>query len=143
MVLFFTILLGISIAGLVSLLTIKRWELRTGNMLLAGARPHVSAASHNVLTWFERVLPHLVTEFIRWAVHEARVLTHRGAAHSLLWAEQTLERVLMHVRGMTEYPRVSSKEASPFLREIAEHKRQLTASKQEVGEASEEKDLVQ
>jgi hypothetical protein len=129
MVLFFTVLLAISITGLVSLLALKRWELRTGNMLLAGARPHVSEVSHKILTWFERVLPHLVVQLVQRGVQQGRVLVHRGAAHSLLWAEHTLERVLTKLRGVTEHPRSSSKEASAFLREIAEHKRQLVHSK--------------
>ena len=130
MVLFFTVLLGISIVGLVSLLAIKRWELRTGNMLLAGVRPQVSRASHRVMVWIERVLPHIMTQLARRGVNEGRVLVHRGAAHSLLWAEQGLERVLAKLRGVTERPR-SNKEASAFLREIAEHKRQLVQDKQE------------
>ncbi|MBY0472730.1 hypothetical protein K2Q00_00380 [Patescibacteria group bacterium] len=136
MVLFFTVLLGISIVGLVSLLAIKRWELRTGNMVLAGVRPHVSQVSHRVLVWIERVLPHLITQLARRGVSEGRVLVHRGAAYSLLWAEQGLERVLANLRGVTERPR-SSKEASAFLREIAEHKRQLVQDK-ESGKVQEE-----
>jgi len=130
MVLFFTVLLAISIAGLVSLLALKRWELRTGNILLAGVRPHVSEASHRVLVWIERVLPHLITQLVRRGVNEGRVLIHRGVAYSLLWAEQGLERILANLRGVTERPR-SNKEASAFLREIAEHKRQLVSEKQE------------
>jgi hypothetical protein len=129
MVLFFTVSLGISIVGLVSLLAIKRWELRTGNLLLAGARPHVSVASQNVLVWFERVLPRLVLQLLRRGAHEARVLIHRTVAHSLIWAEHTLERVLASLRGVTERPR-SNKQASAFLREIAEHKRQLVHHKE-------------
>ncbi|MBY0294274.1 hypothetical protein K2Q08_03005 [Patescibacteria group bacterium] len=131
MVLFFTVLLAISITGLVSLLALKRWELRTGNMLLAGARPHVSEASHKILIWIERVLPHLVVQLVHRGVQQGRVLVHRGAAHSLLWAEHTLERVLTKLRGVTEHPRSSSKEASAFLREIAEHKRQLVQDRKE------------
>lgn len=129
MVPFFTVLLAISIVGLVSLLAIKRWELRTGNMLMAGARPRVSAASQHTLTWFERVLPRLIQELLRRGVNKTSVLVHRAAAYSLLWAEHTLERVLRALRGVTEQPR-SNKEASAFLREIAEHKRQLVQDKQ-------------
>ncbi len=129
MVIFFTVLLGFSFVGLVSLLAVKRWELRTGNMLLAGARPHVSEVSHRVLVWIERVLPHLVSSLVRRGVSEGRVLVHRSAAYSLLWAEHTLERVLANLRGVTERPR-SNKEASAFLREIAEHKRQLVQDKE-------------
>lgn len=129
MVLFFTILLCFSIVGLVSLLAIKRWELRTGNLLLAGARPHVSVASQNLLMWVERVLPQLLMQLMRRGAHEASVFVHRTAAHSLLWTEHMLERVLANLRGVTERPR-SSKEASAFLREIAEHKRQLVRHKE-------------
>lgn len=129
MVLFFTILLAISIAGLVSMLMVKRWELRTGSMLLAGTRPHVSQASHRFLVWIERVLPHLISQLAQRGAREGRVLVHRGAAYSLLWAEHMLERVLAKLRGVTEQPR-SSKEASAFLREIAEHKRQLVQNKE-------------
>ena len=129
MVLFFTALLAISIAGLVSLLVIKRWELRTGNMLLAGARPRVSTASKHTLAWFEHVLPHLAVQLARRGAHETRVFVHRALAYMLVWAEHALERILAGLRGVTEQPR-SNKEASAFLREIAEHKRQLVHEKQ-------------
>jgi hypothetical protein len=99
-------------------------------MLLAGARPHVSATSHRVLAWVERVLPHLVAQpSAHRGAHELACLCTSGAAYSLVWAERTLERVLHKLRGVTEQPR-SSKEASAFLREIAEHKRQLVQEKE-------------
>lgn len=127
--LFFCALLFISIVGLVSLVCIKRWEMRTGRMLFAGARPSVGAAAHVFLTWVEGVLPSLIAMRTRQTFHALRIWLQRSVARGLLAAEQWLEGVLDSIRGVTEHPQ-SNKEASAFLREVAEHKRTLLRNKE-------------
>lgn len=116
--------LFISIVGLVSLFMVKRWELQTGRMLFATARPAVGRWAKDTLVWFEHALPKLVVHYGAHMGARAEHWLHKSAAHALLSAEHGLERVLNSLRGVTEQPR-SSKEASAFLREVAEHKRQL------------------
>lgn len=128
MELFFIVTLLLSIVGLVGLFWVKQWELRTGRMMLAGVRPAVGAFAHNVVVWFERALPGLVASSGTKAAKRAEEWLHRGAAHLLLGAEQGLEHVLRRLRGVTEQPR-TSREASEFLREVAEHKRMLLSKK--------------
>jgi hypothetical protein len=130
MVLFFTATLLLSILGLASLIYIKRWELHTGKLMFAGVRPSLGGLSHRSLQWFERALPGLAAAYARRAVHAGSAAVHRGAAWSILFVERGLEQVLETVRGVTEHPPKSNKEASVFLREVAEHKRQLLYSKQ-------------
>jgi hypothetical protein len=130
MVLFFCATLLLSILGLASLLYIKRWELRTGRMLLSGVRPALGGLSHKSLHWVERGLPVLATTYARRGVRAAHAALHRGAAWGLLLAERGLEYILEALRGVTEHPPKSNKEASVFLREVAEHKRQLLYSKE-------------
>ena len=129
MVLFFSTTLLVAIAGLVSLLVIKRWELETGRVLLGGARPWMGAVSHKGLVWVERVLPSLFVSYAHRSARRATVLAQRSAARSILLAEHGLEHTLKSIRRATEHPR-SNKEASMFLREVAEHKRQLLESQE-------------
>lgn len=128
MALVFAVTLCISIVGLVSLLAIKRWELENKTMVLAPVRPWFGNVSHASLMWLERALPSLATGVARRAAHEVRIAVRQNAAKALLWAEHSLERVLAALRGVTEPPK-STKEASQFLREIAEHKRTLLERK--------------
>lgn len=127
----------ISIVGLVSLFMIKRWELQTGRMLFATARPVVGQWAKDTLVWFEQALPKLVVHYGAHMGARAEHWLHKSAAHTLLSAEHALERVLATLRGVTERPR-SNKEASAFLREVAEHKRQLVSRNTPVEESEEE-----
>lgn len=126
MVLFFTATLLLSILGLVSLIALKRWELRTGGVLGGAVRPHVSQFSRTVLVWFERVLPALLRQNAARAGAVLRTALHRGVAQGVLHAEHGLERTLYLLRHTTEEKPMLG-EASAFLREVAEHKKQLLA----------------
>ncbi|MEI6863821.1 MAG: hypothetical protein WCK46_00400 [Candidatus Adlerbacteria bacterium] len=129
MVLFFTTTLFVSIVGLLSLLAVKRWELKTGNVLfLARVRPTVGTMAHVFLLWVERVLPALAAHHGQRTVAVVRAWTHRTIARGVLAAERGLEHTLDTIRGATDHPK-SSKEASAFLREVAEHKRRLLRRK--------------
>jgi hypothetical protein len=124
MVLFFTILLAISIAGMLGLIYVKRYELRTGNMLFAGVRPRLGAFFHEALIWVERILPALARIYGRRAWKAFRVFLHRTIASIILAVEQGLEYTLRALQTRTQ-PKPGNTQASSFLREVAEHKKKL------------------
>jgi len=132
MVLFFIIALAVSIVGMTGLLGFKRYELVSGNVLFASARPAVGTFFRETLWWVEKVLPALIKTYSRRAVHLCKVVLQRGIARSILWVEHTLERVLHTVREQTTTLREPG-EASAFLREVAEHKRSLTRKSRKHG----------
>ena len=124
MVLFFTTTLLASIVGLLLLLSVKQWELRTGAVLGGRVRAPVGNFFHTALLWLERILPTLTRVFLRRAFRASVAFVHRASAWGVLWAEWTLEHVL-HVLRKTTSVRHGVGEASVFLREVAEHKRKL------------------
>jgi len=124
MVWFFISTLIISIVGLVSLILLKQWELSTGHVVLGRVRPKVGAAAHRLLSWFEYVLPGLFKEYVRRSYRMARTIAHRLAALGVVLAERALERSLGTIKDKTRVRR-SDAEASQFLREVSEHKKQL------------------
>jgi hypothetical protein len=124
MVLFFTATLVLSIVGLVSLIGIKQWELSTGGVMFAQLRPRFGRASHTLLVWVERVLPALARVYARRGAEAAQTHLHRSLAQMVLTTEGWLEKSLHTLRYTTEH-KPSSTEVSSFLREVAEHKKQL------------------
>lgn len=124
MVLFFTTTLIISIVGIVLLLALKQWELSTGHVLGGSLRPAVGAAAHRVLSWFEYVLPGLFKQKVKEMYRTLRVITHRVIALVVILTERGLERLLGTIKHNTQIRRTDS-EASPFLREVSEHKKAL------------------
>ncbi len=127
MVLFFTVGLILSIAGMLGLLGFKRYELSTGNVLFASARPAVGHFLKQALWWVEKVLPALVRVYTMRTIRFCKVVLQRALARSILWIEHTLEQVLHTVRERTTTVRAPGGEASAFLREVAEHKRKLSS----------------
>jgi hypothetical protein len=125
MVLFFMVMLGVSILGMVALLSFKRYELASGRVILASARPAIGTFCKHALWWVETVLPALVRVYTRRTIRYCKVTLQRAIARGILWVEHTLEQVLHTVREQTEASRVPG-EASAFLREVAEHKRKLS-----------------
>ncbi len=127
MVTFLTVTLTISILGLVSLISIKRWELATGHVLMAEVRPAIGAFLSLCLHWVERIAPSLVREWGHRGWVLLRAVTHRLVALGVLWTERFLERTLRSLRHTTALPRSkdAAQDASPFLVEVAKHKRFL------------------
>jgi hypothetical protein len=124
MVFFFIIALAVSLVGMVSMISIKRYELTTGKVVFSGLRPVVGMILSNTLVWLQKILPTLVRD---WCVRGARALqtlTHRLVAQSVLAFEYVLETVLHTVREKTA-PQRQVGEASAFLREVADHKKKL------------------
>lgn len=126
MALFFTATLLISILGLVSLIALKRWELRTGGALGGSLRPRVGRFSEDVLAWFEGSLPELVHRNALHLLELSKNSLHHGVAKAVVFTEGKLEHTLHVLRHTTE-EKPRSGEASAFLREVAEHKKQLLA----------------
>jgi hypothetical protein len=126
MVLFFTVLLGISLVGMGGLLALKRFEMTTGKVVLEDARPSIGAFFYSILVWVERDLPNLLHYLTGQGLKSGKKLIQRWLAQALLVLEHTLERVLRTLRSTTT-PQASmgSGEVSAFLREVAEHKKKL------------------
>ena len=124
MALFFTTTLGISIVGMVSLLALKRYELKSGKMFLQTIRPHLNRVFHRSLMFVERILPALVRHSIERLVVFLMRAAQRLIARTIVLAEYWLERVLDFLRMTTHIPHPSAP-ASAFLREVAEHKKSL------------------
>ena len=123
MVLFLTALLGFSIVGLVTLVAVKRWELSSGRVLFSDVRPAVGHALHQGLHFVERQAPNMLKVWAERGWRYARTVAHRLVALAVVYTEALLERTLHHIRHTTSAPKSGS--ASPFLREVAEHKRSL------------------
>ncbi len=124
MVLFFTVTLCVSIAGVVLLLTLKRFELATGRTLFVFARPGVHGLFRRTLVFIEHTLPILFRLGARRLWRWIKVLLQRTLARAIFIFEHLLERMLHTVREKTQGTRASG-EVSPFLREVAEHKKNL------------------
>lgn len=125
MVLSLTILLILSTLGMLAILGLKRYELTTGRVFLAGVRPGLRAFFRQGLFWFERVLPNLIAHEGRRGWLFARAQARAAAAWVLLLVESVLERGLIALRRATAHGPRTGREASPFLREVVEHKKKL------------------
>jgi len=131
MVLFFTVLLALSLAGMLTLLGTKHYELATGRVIFAGVRPSFSQWMSRAVFLFGTALP----TYLRWQFSRACAAVsawiQKITARGVVAVEHWLERVLHTVRKKTEAPRAPG-EASAFLREVGEYKKKL--SKRSEGE---------
>jgi hypothetical protein len=123
-IIFFTVTLAVSIAGMISLIALKRYELSSGRVFLGSARPAVGNFFHRGLSWFEYVLPGLVRVGIKRLYGTVRRVLHIWLAWLAVHVEQRLEQALKRVRHSTVGPRPGHK-SSAFLRQVAEHKKKL------------------
>ncbi len=124
MVTLLTAVLGISIVGMATILGLKRYELNTGRVLFASARPRLRAFFRGGFFWAERVLPNLVAHESGRAWGMVRAAARTALARGILTIEQWLEQGLRSLRQLSHAP-ARGGEASPFLREVAEHKKKL------------------
>jgi hypothetical protein len=125
MVTFLTIMLGVSILGMASLLWLKRYELNSGRVFLGRARPAVGEFFHQKLQWLEYVLPGLIRSGLQDLYRAFQRLVHVVAAWVALRLEHGLERALKGLRRATALPKRRGEKTSAFLREVAEHKKKL------------------
>jgi hypothetical protein len=63
--------------------------------------------------------------FVSWVA----TFIHQGTATGVLYLEHRLERMLHTLRSSTDH-QANRKEASPFLREVAEHKKKLLTARE-------------
>jgi hypothetical protein len=119
-----TVTLGVSIVSLLSLLVIKRREMKTGRVMFATLRPSLRRFFHTILVVVEHVIPGLVKHVVHGILRFMRGGVQRMIARAILFFEMTLERVLHRVRTTSTAPQGSG-EVSNFLREVAAHKRAL------------------
>ncbi|MES2007039.1 MAG: hypothetical protein V4436_02945 [Patescibacteria group bacterium] len=130
MIQFFTISLCVSVIGILMLFVLKQIELSTGHVILSSARPKVNRFFKTCLLLIERVLPGLVREGI-WAVlMRLRGLLTKTLARWILSFETMLKNIL-HVLREKFNPHHSRGEASAFLKEVGEYKKQLENETQE------------
>lgn len=127
MVIFLITLLCVSVLGLCGLVVVKRWEIRSGKLMMGALRPKAGAVLGDSLHFVEQGLPHAARLTLRRMYAMAGVLTHRAVAWLVLHVERALERTLHTLRYHTDEERAEG-DVSPFLREVAEHKKQLQES---------------
>ena len=123
MVVFLTVLLYVSLAGLACVLYAKHWEESNGKLMMSRVRPKAGEVLGVGLNFVERRAPALLRDAASRAYAAARTLVHRSTAWAVLQVEQMLEKTLHTLRHTTAAR--SEGEASAFLREVAEHKKSL------------------
>jgi hypothetical protein len=124
MVSFFTTTLFISIGAIIFLLLVKQIELSTGHVLFSSVRPKVNRFFKTCLVLVERVLPALVREGLWGVFNGVKGTVQKLLAHALLWSETTLQKMLQTIREKT-HPSHIRGEASAFLKEVGEYKKQI------------------
>ncbi|HVV39036.1 MAG TPA: hypothetical protein VHD31_01795 [Candidatus Paceibacterota bacterium] len=124
MALFFTITLLISSLGLLSLLLLKSYEMRTGRLFMASMRPGVQRLMHATVLFVEYILPGLARRGVRGIWLSVEGVVKQALARAILFFENALENMLTFVRELMQPPRGGG-QASQFLREVAEHKKKL------------------
>jgi hypothetical protein len=124
MVQFFTITLCISIIGIVFLFVVKQVELSTGSVLFSTARPRINRFFKTCLVMIERVIPSLAREGVMKVLLGIRSGVKVVLARMVLRAETALSQSLKVLREKFN-PRHTRGEASAFLKEVGEYKKQL------------------
>ena len=128
MVLFFISTLGFSVFAMVALLAVKRYELASGRMMLAGVRPKTSAFFQTISQWGQKILPALARHYVERATRLVVTNVQLALAQSIVKFEHALESVLNAVRERTDHAH-PDREPSAFLREVADHKKNLLYKK--------------
>ena len=129
-ILFLTATLVLSIVGVVALLTLKRYEITTGKVILGRARPTIGVFFNVCLMWVERALPALLAHVVRRGITEIKKVIHQAVAYGIHSLERALEWVLKTLHYTTQPSSSGTGEASAFLRAVAEHKKKLLRRKQ-------------
>lgn len=128
MVLFFTVTLLVSVAGMILLIAIKRFEVASGRIMLSGVRPRLNSFFARLSWWGNKMLPALARQQVERIARLALARTQLAIAHAVVYVEHLLERVLNAVRSRTE-GQYMEQEPSAFLREVADHKKTLLHKK--------------
>jgi hypothetical protein len=121
-----SILLGVSVLGLIGLVLLKAIELRLGNrMFLHDVRERLGARLDEKVARLKAELPRKGARMSRLTLRIARAYISYGIAKALMSVESALEGAL---KGLRRAPRSveQSGQASRFLREVAAYKRMLS-----------------
>ncbi len=124
MAMFLTSTLFLSVFGMSSIITTKRFEDRTGHVLFAVMRPRVARGTHAISVFFLHTLPVRTKAALRRAGRYVRSVARHALAASILWLEGVLERMLHAVRHTTP-AQPGTLASSPFLQEVTEYKKAL------------------
>ncbi len=124
MVTFFTMTLVISILALGALLVLKQIEVATGSVILAGVRPQVNRFFKTCLVLAGRVIPGLAQEGGAHVLTRMRTAAQVALAHVALRVETFLHNSL-HMLRTKLHPEQKRGEASAFLKQVGEYKKQL------------------
>ncbi|HEX2614040.1 MAG TPA: hypothetical protein VHL10_00990 [Nitrososphaera sp.] len=130
MVSFFTMTLVISILGLGTLFVLKQIEVSTGSVLFRAVRPQINRFFKTCLVIVERVIPGLAKEGGVHVFKRTRAATQVALAHAALRLE-TFLRDTLHTLRVKLNPEQRRGEASPFLKEVGEYKKQLESEAKE------------
>jgi|SRR3569623_3424937 len=130
MVQFFTITLCVSIIGITMLFIAKQVELSTGSVLFGGFRPKVNRFFKTCLVVVERVIPGLAKEGLMQVLWRLREAVKVMLARMVLKVETALQNTLHMLRDKFN-PRHARGEASAFLKEVGEYKKQLETETEE------------
>ena len=125
MVTFFSSTLVFSLVGMILVLVLKRFEMRSGRTLFVRLRPFFNRFFHRSLVWVEYVLPDALETTLKRLVYALTRVVRGGVVEVMRFFEHKLEALLEAVRRRTRPPQGGNKEASTFLREVADHKRSV------------------
>ena len=126
MVQFFTISLAVSVTAIVALFVLKQVELSTGSVIFRSVRPQINRFFKTCLVLVERVLPGLATDGFMHVLKSIRAGLTKVLAHAVLKVETTLQNTLHAIREKL-HPQHHRGEASAFLKEVGEYKKQIEA----------------
>ncbi|HYF13230.1 MAG TPA: hypothetical protein VD928_02960 [Candidatus Paceibacterota bacterium] len=124
MVLFLIITLAVSLVGIILILSVKRYEMRTGKMFFRRSRPALAKPFRTSSLIIEHLLPLIARRSIERGAIALRITLGRFLAKVTLMIESILRRMLAAIHRFVE-PRESGGPASAFLQEVAAHKRKL------------------
>ena len=117
-------MLGVSVVGMGTVLALKRYELASGAVFFSAIRPRASDFFARLSAWLTKHLPAAAQHAARRGLERAQASVHRNIAKAIIATEFGLEKALRTVKDKTAAGRIPG-EASPFLREVAEHKKKL------------------
>ena len=130
MVQFFTVTLCISIVGITMLFVLKQVELSTGHVIFSSLRPRVNRFFKTCLLIVERVIPGLAKEGVMHVLGRMREAVKVVLARVVLRVETALQNTLHMLRDKFN-PKHTRGEASAFLKEVGEYKKQLETETEE------------
>jgi hypothetical protein len=124
MAIFFLTTLCISALALITLLGVKRYELRTGRVAFARIRPRAQRLIQNVILLVQYMLPFLARRSLFALTRGFRLAVGHFVALGVLYVENALRQMLVAIHNILQ-PKTHVGPASSFLQEVAEHKRKL------------------